>query len=227
MKAETKIENSNLKPRTINQKNFNRLKIAGIFLTLGGLGLFSYFIYSIGVDEILSGIGNIGFAGFGLILMIYFLRICARAMTWKLSVYEPYKLELRDTIPAVIIGEALSAMIPLGILISGTAKAVAVRHRLPLVVGLSSVATENLFYSIVTGLFIVLGAFNFLRNFDLADGWVWSIDVLIVCVFAIIFFIILMIVRQWHFASEICEKLYEKGIGRHIFGKRANAGQIV
>ena len=108
---------------------------------------------------------------------------------WRgnLSVYEPYKLELRDTIPAVIIGEALSAMIPLGILISGTAKAVAVRHRLPLVVGLSSVATENLFYSIVTGLFIVLGAFNFLRNFDLADGWVWSIDVLIVCVFASFF----------------------------------------
>ena len=219
MEAETKIENTNLKPRTSNQKHINRLKIAGIFLTLAGLGLFSYFIYSIGVDEILSGIGNIGFAGFGLILMIYFLRICARAMAWKLSVYEPYKLELRDTIPAVIIGEALSAMIPLGILISGTAKAVAVRHRLPLVVGLSSVATENLFYSIVTGLFIVLGAFNFLRNFDLAEGWVWSIDVLIVCVFALILFIISMIVRQWHFASEICEKLYEKGIGRHILEK--------
>ncbi|MEO6587689.1 MAG: hypothetical protein ABIP06_00045, partial [Pyrinomonadaceae bacterium] len=31
-----------------------------------------------------------------------------------------------------------------------------------------------------------------------------------------ILFIILMVVRQWHFASEICEKLYEKGIGRHI-----------
>ena len=141
------------------------MKIVGVFLTLAGVGLFSYFIYSIGVDEILNGIGNIGFAGFGLILMIYFLRICARAMAWKLSVYEPYKLEMRDTIPAVIIGEALSAMIPLGILISGTSKAVAIRHRVPLVVGLSSVATENLFYSIVTGIFIIFGSIQFFAKF--------------------------------------------------------------
>ena len=216
MKAETKIENTNLKPRTSNQKNINRLKILGIFLTLGGVALFSYFIYSIGVDEILNGIGNIGFLGFGIILLIYFLRICARAMAWKLSVYEPYKVELRDTIPAVIIGEALSAMIPLGILISGTAKAVSIRHRVPLVVGLSSVATENLFYSIVTGIFIVFGAFNFLRNFDLAEGWIVSIDVLIAGVFLVIGFIVLMIVRQWHFASELCEKLYKRGIGKHL-----------
>lgn len=213
MKAETKIENTNLKPRTSNQKHFNRLKIAGVFLTLGGLALFSYFIYSIGLDEILHGIANIGFAGFGIILLIYFLRVCARAMAWKLSVYENHTLELRDTIPAVIIGEALSAMIPLGILISGTAKAVAIRHRVPLVVGLSSVATENLFYSIVTGLFIILGAVNFLRNFDLPEGWIFSIDVFIAAIFILIFFIILMVLRQWHFASEICEKLYERGIG--------------
>lgn len=189
------------------------MKIAGVFLTLGGIALFSYFIYSIGIDEIKNGIENIGFAGFGIIILIYFLRICSRAFAWKLSVYEPYKLEMRDTIPAVIIGEALSAMIPLGILISGTSKAVAVRHRVPLVVGLSSIATENLFYSIVTGLFIALGAMNFLRNFDLPEGWIFGIDVLIAAVFALIVFIILMVLRQWHFASEICEKLYEKGIG--------------
>lgn len=212
MKAETKIENSNLRPRTSSQKHINGLKIAGVLLTLGGVALFSYFIYSIGIDEILKGIENIGFAGFGIILLIYFLRICARAMSWKLSVYDAPNVELRDTIPAVIIGEALSAMIPLGILISGTAKAVAIRHRVPLVVALSSVATENLFYSIVTGLFIALGSINFLRNFDLPEGWAFSIDILVAGVFALIFFIILMVLRQWHFASEICEKLYEKGI---------------
>lgn len=216
MKAETDTENSNLKPRASKEKHLNRLKIVGVFLTLGGVALFAYFIYSIGLDEILHGISNIGFLGFGIILFIYFLRICARAMAWKLSVYNDHNLELRDTIPAVIIGEALSSMIPLGILISGTAKAIAIRHRVPLVVGLSSVATENLFYSIITGLFIVFGAFNFLRNFDLAEGWIVSVDILIAGVCLLIVFIILMIVRQWHFASELCEKLYERGIGRHL-----------
>ena len=43
----------------------------------------------------------------------------------------------KDTIPALIIGEAMSTIIPLGILVSGTTKAVAVRKRVPLVVGLS------------------------------------------------------------------------------------------
>lgn len=216
MESETKIEKSDLGPRTSKQKHINRLKIAGLFLTLGGIGLFSYFIYSIGFEEIRHGIENIGFDGFGIILLIYLVRICVRAYAWKLSVYEPYKLEMRDTVPAVVIGEALSSMIPLGILISGTAKAVAVRHRVPLVVGLSSIATENLFYSIVTGLFIALGAINLLRNFDLPEGWIWGIDVLIAGIFALIVFIILMVLRQWHFASEICEKLYARGIGRHI-----------
>jgi hypothetical protein len=60
-------------------------------------------------------------------LLIYFLRISCRATSWRLSVNEPYKLNFSDTLPAVIIGEALSSLLPLGILISGTSKAVAVR----------------------------------------------------------------------------------------------------
>ena len=146
-----KAETSRIKP-----KNIIRLKIFGVVLTLLGVGLFAYFIHSVGVEEILAGIGKIGFGGFAVILVIYFSRILMRALAWKLSVYAPYRLDLRDTLPAVIIGEAMSSMIPLGSLVSGTSKAVAVRKRVPLVVGLSSIATENLFYSFVTAVFIVL-----------------------------------------------------------------------
>jgi hypothetical protein len=139
-----------------------------------------------------------------------------RALAWKLSVYEPYKLGLRDTIPAVIIGEAMSSLIPLGILMSGTAKAVAVRKRVPLVVGLSSVATENLFYSLITSLFLVAGAFTLLRTFDLDEGWVATIDVVIAVVCVVVCLGIVMVVRQWHIASELCEWLYQRGIGKRI-----------
>jgi hypothetical protein len=190
-----------------------------VLFTILGIGLFAYFILTVGYEEILSGIGKIGFGGFAILSFIYFLRIFARGAAWKLSVYAPYKLSLRDTVPAVIIGEALSTMIPLGILVSGTAKAVAVRKKVPLVVGLSSVATENLFYSLVTGLFIVIGGFAFLRSFELADGWRVTIDVLIVLVIALIVFGALMVLRQWHFASEICEKLYRKGFGVKVLEK--------
>jgi hypothetical protein len=213
---ETDIQTSKIKIPSSNQKHLNRLKILGLIFTLLGIGLFGYFIYTVGFYEILSGVGRIGFAGFAAILFIYFLRICARGAAWKLSVYEPYKLDLSDTISAVIIGEAMSSMIPLGILVSGTTKAVAVKNRVPLVVGLSSVATENLFYSLVTSLFIILGAFSFLRTFELADGWIITIDILIACIILLLFLGILMVLRQWHFASAICESLYKRGFAKGI-----------
>jgi hypothetical protein len=209
--TDTEIQNSELNTQNSKSKHLNRLKIAAVLFTILGIGLFIYFIATVGFHEIVLGTRKIGFDGFAAILIIYFLRLVARAFAWKLSVYAPYKLSLRDTVPAVLIGEAMSSMIPLGILISGTAKAVAVRKKVPLVVGLSSVATENLFYSFVTGLFIVFGGFAFLRSFDLADGWRITIDVLIVIIFALIAFAFVMILRQWHFASELCEKFYRKG----------------
>ncbi len=219
MNSPIEVQSPESRVQSSNQKHINRLKIVAVLLSTLGVALFAYFIYSVGFHEIVLGIGKIGFDGFAILSFIYFLRILARGCAWKLSVYAPYKLGLRDTVPAVIIGEAMSTMIPLGILISGTAKAVAVRKKVPFVVGLSSVATENLFYSLVTGLFIALGGFAFLRSFDLADGWRITIDVLIVAIFALIVLGFVMVLRRWHFASEICEKLYKKGIAAGFLEK--------
>lgn len=211
MNLQTTSGDSTNSPSGILARNTNRLKIFGSVLTIGGIALFSYFVYSVGVRAIVDNISNFGIAGFGVILLIYAFRIFARAWAWKLSVYEPYSLTLRDTIPAVMIGEAMSSMIPLGILISGTAKAVAVRKRIPLVVGLSSVATENLFYSFTTSFFLIIGGITLIRIFNLDENTVWVIDVLIVLIFCVILFLLLLIIRHWHFASEVCEWLYQKG----------------
>jgi len=195
----------------IKTKHATRLKVAGTLLTFAGVLLFAYFVYSTGVDEIAANIAHFGWVGFGVILVIYAVRIVLRGLAWKLSVYEPYNLRLKDTVPAVIIGEAMSSMIPLGILVSGTAKAVAVRKRVPLVVGLSSVATENLFYSFATSIFLILGALTFVRSYALDETTAITIDVLIGVIAAIVVFLLLLIVRQWHFASEACEALYRRG----------------
>lgn len=205
-------------PSRNRTRHINRLKAAAAVLTCAGIGLFVYFIYSVGLTEVVAGVSRIGAGGFAFVLLIYFLRICIRATTWKLSVFEPYKLRFRDTLPAVIIGEALSSVIPLGILVSGTSKAIAVRKRVPLVVGLSSVATENLFYSLVTSLFILLGAFVFLRSFELEPGWVLTIDLLIGGIFLLLAFGFLLVLRQWHIASAICERLYDRGFATSVLG---------
>ena len=211
MNFEQATEQPNLRTQRLSAKHTNRLTILGIVLTVGGIALFSYFVYAVGIGEIAANIERFGVAGFAVILGIYFLRICARAGAWALSVYEPYSLSMKDTIPAVIIGEAMSSMIPLGILISGTTKAVAVRKKVPLVVGLSSVATENLFYSFVTSFFLILGAFTLVRSFELDEGWVWTIDILIAAMCVVVVFLVLLVVKQWHFASETCGWIYRKG----------------
>lgn len=195
-----------------NGRNSRHLTVIGTVLTAGGIGLFGYFLHSVGAREILERIGNFGLLGFAVILLIFAGRIVLRAWAWKLSVYEPFALSLKDTIPAVIIGEAMSSMIPLGILVSGTAKAVAVRKRVPLVVGLSSVATENLFYSFTTSVFLIAGAYTFLRFTAAEPALTTTIDLLIAAIVVVLVFLLLLIIRQWHFASELCEALYRRGI---------------
>lgn len=216
MSSEINLENAGAGAQSISPKHINRLKILGLVLTIIGIGLFSYFVYSVGISEIAGNVERFGIAGFAVILAIYFARIMTRAAAWKLSVYEPYSLGLRDTVSAVIIGEAMSSMLPLGILISGTAKAVAVRKRVPIVVGLSSVATENLFYSFTTSVFLMVGAFVFARGFELDRGWVITINILIGVLVGLLILGITMIVRQWHFASETCEWIYRRGFAKRI-----------
>jgi Lysylphosphatidylglycerol synthase TM region len=185
-------------------------------LTAGGICLFVYFVYAVGFDEIYNGVLRFGLMGFAVILAIFLARIYFRAYAWKLAVHGPYDLSLRDAIPAVVIGEAMSSTIPLGILISGTAKAVAVRKRLPLVVGLSSVATENLFYCLVTGIFLILGAIALLRGYAVDESLIVTLDVLIASVAMLLVLGLVMVIRQWHFASATCEWLYSKGFLRNL-----------
>ena len=193
-----------------------RLRIVTFAFALAGAALFAFLIYNVGFYEILNGISRFGLAGFAVILALYFGRIFVRSLAWKLSVHDSSQLGIRDAIPAVIIGEALSSTIPLGILISGTAKAVAVRHRLPLVAGLSSVATENLFYSFITSLFLIAGGVVLLRGFAVDPGLIFAINALISVVVFLTVLGVVMVVRKWHFASAICEWLYAKRFFRGL-----------
>lgn len=185
-------------------------------MTAGGICLFVYFIYAVGFDDIYNGVLRFGLVGFAVIVVLFLARIYFRAYAWKLTVNEPYDLSIRDAMPAVVIGEAMSSTIPLGILISGTAKAVAVRKRLPLVVGLSSVATENLFYCLVTGIFLIFGAIALLRGYAVDEGLIVTLDVLIATVALLLVLGLIMVIRQWHFASASCDWLYAKGLFRKL-----------
>lgn len=180
-----------------------------------GLVLFVFFVYTAGIEEIWGGISRLGW-GFLVVLALYAVKISTRVCAWTLCVEKPYRLRFRDAYRAVMMGEALSAMIPLGILMSGTAKALAVRKRVPLVVGLSSIAIENLFYSLATGTFIVGGCIAFLLTFQ-PEGNVAAIDYAIIAIITALtiggFF---MVIQEWRFASWLAEWLYGKGVATRV-----------
>ena len=194
----------------------NRLRFVGLVATILGVILFGFLVYSVGLDEIAWKIEEFGFPAFLVILILYFVRISARASAWMWSVPTPYHLKYQDTIPAVLIGEAMSSIVPLGIMISGTAKAVAVRKKIPFVVGLSSVATENIFYTFVTSAFLMTGALTLAGAFALDEAWTWTVNILIAGIAVVFIFVLLMVIRQWHFASWICERLYERDYFRLV-----------
>ncbi|HEX8396939.1 MAG TPA: lysylphosphatidylglycerol synthase transmembrane domain-containing protein [Pyrinomonadaceae bacterium] len=193
----------------------SKLQIAGIVLTTLGLALFVFFVYTAGIEEIWGGISRLGL-GFLFVLALYAVKVTTRVYAWTLCVEKPYHLRFVDAFRAVMIGEALSAMIPLGILMSGTAKAVAVRKRVPLVVGLSSIAIENLFYSLATGTLIVCGSIAFLLTFHPA-GNVATVGYAIIAIITTLtiggFF---MVIQEWRFASWLAEWLYGKGLATRV-----------
>jgi hypothetical protein len=193
-------------------RRLKRLKILAVLMTVGAVALFGLLLRSIEFDELLNNIEKIGWMGLAVLVLAHVVRFSFRAFAWKLSVHEPYELSPKDTIPGVLMGEAMSSLIPLGPIISGTTKVLSVAHRIPLVVGFSSITTENLFYTNMTAMLIGIGGLLALKGFEVApDEYTWIIDGLIAINVVIILFAVVLIVRQWHILSETCEFVYKRG----------------
>lgn len=191
-------------------KRFNRLQIAVVIGTIFGASLFTYFVYQTGWREIFAGVSKIGW-GFLLLIALYAVRLSTRATAWRASLEKPFKLNFPDAFRAVVIGEALSSLIPLGVLVSGTAKAVVVSRKIPFWVALASVATENLFYSLATSIVIILGAIAFILSFNLPFEWQMAGYVVVAVSILTILFGVFAIVRQWKFLSRTAEIIFQTG----------------
>jgi hypothetical protein len=145
----------------------SRFAPLGIVFGLLGLLLFAYFVRRAGVGEIVSGIQRLG-VGFLLILAISSLRYIVRALAWIRCVEPPHRLPFRDAVAARLMGDALGNIIPFAsVAVSEPSKAVFVKDRLPLLVGLSALAIENIFYALSVALFIFAGTATLLLSFTL------------------------------------------------------------
>ena len=201
--------------------NNRRRKFAplGIIFGVLGLALFIYFVKKAGVAEITAGIGRLGPA-FVLVLAISAIRYIVRSLAWTKCIEAPHKLPFRDAVQARLMGDALGNIIPLAsVAVSEPSKAVFVRHRLPLMIGLSGLAIENIFYSLSVALFIFAGTGTLLLTFSMPKALRYaSIGALVVTLIMapLVFFIVR---QQWKFFSGTLGFLSQRGIARNWMNK--------
>ena len=132
------------------------------------------------------------------------IRHIVRSLAWVNCFEAPHKLPFRDAIAARIMGDALGNIIPLASMaVSEPSKAAFVRHRVPLMAGLSALAIENIFYSLSVVLFIFSGTTALLLTFPLPKALRYAALGTLVGVFVVAMIGYLVINRRWRFLSGV------------------------
>lgn len=204
---------------TNSQPRSRRFAPLGIIFGLLGLLLFIYFVSHAGVGAIVSRIQRLG-AGFILILAVSSVRYAVRALAWTRCIERPYQLRFRDAFAARLMGDALGNIIPfVSVAVSEPSKAVFVKDRVPLMVGLSALAIENIFYALSVILFIFAGTATLLLTFSLPKGLRYASIAAVVITFLLLPLAYLIIRRQAKFLSGALGYLGDRGVARSFFGK--------
>lgn len=168
----------------------------GVVAALFGAALFAYTLRQTSLAPILAGMRSVGW-GFVAILGLSGIRVLARAWAWSLCTEGPTPLRLRDTAPAIVTGDALGNLTPLGLFVSEPTKAVFVRHRVPLMTAVSGLAIENLLYTFTVALVIGGGAAALLLSFDVSQA------LEIVGIAALVGMVLLLAAAAWVLGRQV------------------------
>ena len=198
-----------------NSKRRNRkLAPLGILFAVLGLLLFGYFVRNAGVGRIMEGIQRLG-AGFLLIIAISLIRHVVRALAWTKCVEQPHRLRFRHALASRLMGDALGNIVPfVSMAVSEPSKAVFARRHVPLMVGLSAIALENIFYSLSVVLLIFSGTMALLLSFPLPGPLRYASFGALVVSASLLPLGYLVLYKQWRFLSGAMSFMKRRGIAR-------------
>jgi hypothetical protein len=184
------------------------LTLAGALTTAAGVLLFVWWIQRIGLAEIRSGFAQIGW-GLALIVLLGGMRFAARAIAWTLAVEPPHRLRFRDAFGAVVAGDALGNLLPLGPIVSEPAKIAFVRPHLPLGPAAAALAIENVLYTLSVAGAIAGGMAALLFVFDIplalrevSEAAIAAVVVLFVAALALVWMQPAVLSRVFSFVSR-------------------------
>jgi hypothetical protein len=138
----------------------------GVLTALAGTVLFIWFVRSAGTREIWAGFQRIGW-GLAWIVLLGGARFAVRAAAWVLCIEPPHKLGLVTAFTAVVCGDALGNVTPLGPLVGEPTKIAYVRGHAPIAPALTALAIENVLYTLAVAAMIAAGAIALLFSVPL------------------------------------------------------------
>jgi hypothetical protein len=143
-----------------------QITTGGALTAIAGTALFVWWVLRVGPAEIWTGFQKIGW-GLAVIVALGGLRFATRAAAWVLCVEPPYALGFPAAFTAVICGDAVGNVTPLGPLASEPTKIACVRGHIPIGPALTALAIENVIYTLSVGAMIAAGAAALLVSVDL------------------------------------------------------------
>src|SRR5262245_37338988 len=143
-----------------------RATISGLLTALGGLILLAVVVMRVGVADIVADVRQVGF-GMLAIVAIGGVRFLMRAVAWRLCLEPPHTMTIRDAFAAVVCGDAIGNLTPLGPLVGEPAKAAFVRRHVALGPAVTALAIENVLYTLSAAAMIAAGMAALLLRFQL------------------------------------------------------------
>lgn len=138
----------------------------GVLTALAGLALLVWVIVWVGPAEIAAGVRQVGW-GVALVIALGGLRFLLRALAWRLCLDDPRSLSVGDAFSAVVCGDAIGNLTPLGPLVGEPAKAAFVRGRVAMAPAVAALAVENVLYTLSAAAMIAAGMIALLLTFEL------------------------------------------------------------
>lgn len=200
-------------PTTPTAEKRRKYSTIGIISSIVGLALFAYFLWKADVRTVWDGITRLGYGAIW-ILIISTIRTIVRAWAWKLCCEKPYELRISDCWRGYVVGDAVGTLTPFGMLASEPAKAAVVSDRVPLSIGLSSLAVENIFYSLTAAFFVLTGISVLLATYHLQRILRYFSIGTVIFVVGVIVILLLMVYREWRIISGTARKIAGWGWAR-------------
>lgn len=142
-----------------------RSGLSGVLFTIGGIALLAWMVGRVGVAEIVADVRQVGWMLLA-IVAIGGLRFLLRALAWRLCLEPPHTLPLGDAFAAVVCGDTIGNLTPLGPLVGEPAKAAFVRGRIALGPAVTALAIENVLYTLSAAAMIASGMVALLVSFQ-------------------------------------------------------------